>query len=1003
MEYQTNTMDSQAEGVIAEEIDAWLETRTRSSSSSSAHDEVTVLESGARLAASSVVAGNTAASSVAAVLSEAKFTMEDIQKLMMIFKGGEVTVKEKDIMSMGIEQKTLVSVVAMQPPELRLDNRKDIVVFLEQIRSFHSSFRLKYGTVQGCPTIREMVKWEILEKWETYDKGFRGIVSDSDMVQFLEQRIKGRDCRIINLQELPKVSPDQEVYPMISRVQSWLQAVAKIIRNAQIDHYWSSSRLARSLASVITSWFFPIMVRNRIQEFVETSKELDWDSYSGTVLEATENFTYFDRGDVVLENKVQYQQVKRRVVRERLQTFTHSPQPMLAKVESGENKKLVFEAGKTLQGVECQPGACAWCGSMSHRIKECTTCEPKTKELWLKDFRERNKVKVRVATSSNPVEHPEMVEGLPMKWLADSGATNSCIGRERWEEIKEQIIRRGGRIELPAKEVEKVQLADKGTCCKVIGVAALNFKAPGKKEKSIKTLVIDADMGNTFLIGCDEFEEQGLKGMNMQYLESLQDELSQSEGGHNIMLQAIQREQSNESNEEKNYETPVLRAIRAKDDEQVLSLTPEEQISYDNFMKKLPNLLVIDESKPAKVRPVEVKLKEGAEKVVMRTRRFSKMDQDFIDETIEELKRLGRVFEGESEWASLISIVRDEGRKPRMVMDLRKVNQQITVIPVFMENIEEIGVKIANSKFFSIIDLRSAFWQIPLSAAARGIFAFLTHKNKIIPERVPMGYTNAVQELEMRLREVLKPLLGVAIILFVDDILVFGSNVEELLTRVEQVLKLLQEANLAINQQKSIFIAKEVKFVGRLISRNGIRFDPKDLQAVHDLPPPENAKELQHFLAAANFFRMALPDFARIASPLTNYLNEIFWIYSTMKGNRVAKVKVEWSEVMKVAFEKVKLLLEKSIILTTPAEDDEIYLFSDASQDGYGAVITTSEAVDKDSPSILERHHKPIAFISGIFRKAQRSWSVSEKELYAVLVAVERADSYYIERKDSTW
>jgi beta-lactamase superfamily II metal-dependent hydrolase len=134
---------------------------------------------------------------------------------------------------------------------------------------------------------------------------------------------------------------------------------------------------------------------------------------------------------------------------------------------------------------------------------------------------------------------------------------------------------------------------------------------------------------------------------------------------------------------------------------------------------------------------------------------------------------------------------------------------------------------------------------------------------------MPFGLTNAPSTFMRVMTQVLKPFLGKFVVVNFDDILIFSRSVQEHLSHVEQVLKVLRVEQLYINKDKCSFMRKSTKFLGFIISNQGVEADPVKVQAVQQWPTPQNLFEVRSFHGLATFYRRFIPNFSTIMAPIT--------------------------------------------------------------------------------------------------------------------------------------
>ena len=185
------------------------------------------------------------------------------------------------------------------------------------------------------------------------------------------------------------------------------------------------------------------------------------------------------------------------------------------------------------------------------------------------------------------------------------------------------------------------------------------------------------------------------------------------------------------------------------------------------------------------------------------------------------------------------------------------------------------------------------------------------------------------------------------LLFYLDDICVFSSSIDEMLDRVELVMKHLQDFNLKIKPKKTFFFQSQVLFLGHTLSKDGISPNPEKVQKVKDWPVPSNAKKVHSFLGLASYYRQFIPQFVKWASPLHELIRPV----ATKKT--CARIKLpplqqnlppfKWTSVQQESFDKLKLALTSAPVLAYPDYEKPFLLETDASLKGLGAVLSQED------------------------------------------------------------
>lgn len=404
---------------------------------------------------------------------------------------------------------------------------------------------------------------------------------------------------------------------------------------------------------------------------------------------------------------------------------------------------------------------------------------------------------------------------------------------------------------------------------------------------------------------------------------------------------------------------------------------------------------------PVRVAPLKVRLKEGAKPVKAQPRRYSPTDRAFLDRHTRALLKHGLVYlNHRSRWASAPNIVRkkeqdaDPNADPRMTIDSRGVNERTEAMPWPMPVLEVVIGELEGAKYFFVLDWFRGYWQLPLHPDSQEFFSFVTHRGIYTPTRVPMGATDAVAYCQGVVEEIFGGLLGLGILCWLDDILGYAKTEDELLAILEKVLDRCEEFGLKLHAKKCSFFAMEVTWCGRVISAEGVKHCPDRIQGLVDIQPPRTAGELQQFVCAANWMRQSIPEYSRLSAALYEALERAATVAGSRKQKHLSKVRLDeigWTTKELSSFDAVREALLRMVPLAHPNQTAEVCLYTDASQDFWGAVVTQLPAAEVDLP-LLEQNHQPLAFLSGRFVGASSRWSTIEKEAFAIVEAVRRLE-----------
>ena len=286
-----------------------------------------------------------------------------------------------------------------------------------------------------------------------------------------------------------------------------------------------------------------------------------------------------------------------------------------------------------------------------------------------------------------------------------------------------------------------------------------------------------------------------------------------------------------------------------------------------------------------------------------------------------------------------------------------------------MASVDESVSKLANSKIFTKLDVKSGYWRIPLSEDSRKFTTFVTPFRRYQFNRLPFGINSASEIFQRTVSQILGDLEGV--ICHMDDILIHAADQDTHNHCVKLVLQRLQDAGVTLNE-KCQFSKSRVKFLGHIIDSEGVHADPMKVEAIQQFPRPTTVTELQRFLGMTSQLAKFVPSLATMTAPFRSLLGKnSSWL---------------WGEPQETAFNQIKQLLTSTEILAhyDPAKDTIIA--ADASHDGIGAVLQKQG----------DGSWRPVCFISRSLSDAEKHYAVIEKEALAVTWASERLEEYFL-------
>ncbi|CAA7028426.1 unnamed protein product [Microthlaspi erraticum] len=363
----------------------------------------------------------------------------------------------------------------------------------------------------------------------------------------------------------------------------------------------------------------------------------------------------------------------------------------------------------------------------------------------------------------------------------------------------------------------------------------------------------------------------------------------------------------------------------------------------------------------------KIQLIEGANPVNQRPYRYAVHQKNEIDKIVQEMLDGGTIQQSSSSFASPVVLVKKKDGSWRLCVDYRSLNG-LTVkdrfpIPLIEDLMDELG----GSSIYSKIDLRAGYHQVRMASDDIHKTAFKTHSGHFEYMVMPFGLTNAPATFQGLMNATFKEFLRKFVLIFFDDILIYSNSVVDHVHHLGCVFKVMREQRLFAKRSKCAFATRRVEYLGHFIEERGISTDPSKIQAVERWPVPTNLKQLRGFLGLAGYYRRFVKKFGTIARPLTLLTKKDSFVWSTEANE---------------AFCALKTALCTAPVLALPRFDRPFVVETDASGQGIGVVL-------------MQDGH-PLAYISLHLKGKQLHLSIYEKELLAVVFAVQKWRHYLL-------
>ena len=341
--------------------------------------------------------------------------------------------------------------------------------------------------------------------------------------------------------------------------------------------------------------------------------------------------------------------------------------------------------------------------------------------------------------------------------------------------------------------------------------------------------------------------------------------------------------------------------------------------------------------------------------------KLTEEENEALKKYIEENLKKGFIRTSESPAGYPVLFQRKKDGSLRLCVDYKKLNAVTIRNSYPLPLITDIIDKVKGAKYFTKLDLRSAYNLIRIKEGDEYKTAFITNYGHYEYLVMPFGLKNAPATFQSFINSILRPFLEKSVILYLDDILIYSNNLEEHHKQVHTILETLLKNNLYAKLEKCEFDLPKVEFLGHILSGDGVATDPKKIKSVQDWPQPKCIKDVQRFLGLCNYYRRFVKSFANIAKPLHNLTKK--------------NVKFKWNDKCEKSFQELKKKLTSAPILMHPDTSKQFIVECDASNFAIGAILS-----QKDSEGILH----PVAYYSRSLHDAELNYTITDKELLSI-------------------
>ena len=351
--------------------------------------------------------------------------------------------------------------------------------------------------------------------------------------------------------------------------------------------------------------------------------------------------------------------------------------------------------------------------------------------------------------------------------------------------------------------------------------------------------------------------------------------------------------------------------------------------------------------------------------------RLSFTERQIINDKVDLLEKEGKIRPSYSDFAAPIVLADKPDGTKRMCVDYRGLNAKTIKDRFPLPRVQDCLDALGGCAYFSALDLQDAFHQHPLAVEDMHKTAFITPQGLYEWITLPFGLVNAPALFQRAVSLAMQGLTWQLCLVYMDDIIVYSKTFEDHIAHIEQVFKRLDAAHLHLKAKKCSFGLSEVAYLGHIVSANGIRPNPKKLQAVQEMQPPSTVTGVRCFLGLAGHYRRFVPNFSIIARPLSQL---------TSSANAFV-----WTTECDESFKQLKQALVTAPVIAYPDFNKEFTITTDACGTGVGAVLSQ---LGEDG------REKVIAYASRVLNKHERNYTITELECLGVVFGIKQFRPY---------
>ena len=406
------------------------------------------------------------------------------------------------------------------------------------------------------------------------------------------------------------------------------------------------------------------------------------------------------------------------------------------------------------------------------------------------------------------------------------------------------------------------------------------------------------------------------------------------------------------------------------------NLSNERKKQLQGLIEKYPDVFTHKPGRTTQMRH-EIQVKDGTRPTNVGPYRCAPKRRQIIEDNIDEMLKEEIITPSNSPWASPVVLAPKKDGTLRFCIDYRKLNA-VTIRDAYpIPRIDDTLDALEEAKFISTLDLRSGYWQVEMDPKSQALTAFSSHKGLFEFKVMPYGLMNAPATFQRLMDIVLAGLKWKCCLVYIDDVIIYSRSFDQHLHDLEEVFEALRRSKLTLKASKCHFCREEIKYLGHIITKQGVKPDPELVSAVKEFPQPGTVKDVQAFLGLTGYYRRFIQNYAKISEPLLKQIRN-------RKNGQNTNHHIVWNDDCEEAFIELKQKLINSPVMNTPNFQHPFILELDASAYGLGAILVQ----EYDGNKFV------IAYASRTLSPAERNYSATEREALAIVWATKHFRPY---------